>query len=103
MVADGLVLIFVAATWYLLAMLITGRDLYMQNVARAALLVEHASGLPYAVFVWGSQTIWLSGIVSKSRCLPPVSPPGASSATSRNPSFSDSGWMGSEKRTAIRG
>jgi cytochrome c oxidase subunit 1 len=40
LIADGLVLIFVAATWYLLATLITGKELYMQNVARAALLVE---------------------------------------------------------------
>jgi cytochrome c oxidase subunit 1 len=40
LVADGLVLIFVAATWYLLATLISGKELYMQNVARAALLVE---------------------------------------------------------------
>jgi cytochrome c oxidase subunit 1 len=40
LVADGLVLIFVAGTWYLLAMLITGKNLFMQNIARAALLVE---------------------------------------------------------------
>jgi cytochrome c oxidase subunit 1 len=40
LVADGLVLIFVAGTWYLLATLITGRKLFMENVARAALLVE---------------------------------------------------------------
>ncbi|MCW8895829.1 MAG: cbb3-type cytochrome c oxidase subunit I [Sulfurimonas sp.] len=40
LVADGLVLIFVAGTWYLLAMLISGKDLYMQNIARAALFVE---------------------------------------------------------------
>jgi cytochrome c oxidase subunit I len=40
LVADGLVLIFVAGTWYLLATLITGKTLYMQNIARAALLVE---------------------------------------------------------------
>ena len=40
LVADGLVLIFVAGTWYLLAMLITGKDLFMQNIARAALFVE---------------------------------------------------------------
>jgi cytochrome c oxidase subunit 1 len=39
-VADGLVLIFVAGAWYLLATLITGKKLYMENVARAALLVE---------------------------------------------------------------
>ena len=40
LVADGLVLVFVAGTWYLLAMMISGKDLYMQNVARAALFVE---------------------------------------------------------------
>lgn len=40
LVADGLVLIFVAGTWYLLASLITGRQPFMQNWARAALAVE---------------------------------------------------------------
>ncbi len=40
LIADGLVLIFVAGTWYLLAMMITGRKIFMQNIARAALLVE---------------------------------------------------------------
>jgi cytochrome c oxidase subunit I len=40
LIADGLVLIFVAGTWYLLAMMISGKNLYMQNIARAALLVE---------------------------------------------------------------
>lgn len=40
LIADGLVLIFVAGTWYLLAMLITGKQLFMQNIARAALLIE---------------------------------------------------------------
>jgi cytochrome c oxidase subunit 1 len=40
LIADGLVLIFVAGTWYLLAMLITGKALFMQNIARAALLLE---------------------------------------------------------------
>lgn len=40
LIADGLVLIFVAGTWYLLATLITGKDLFMQNIARAALLIE---------------------------------------------------------------
>jgi len=40
LIADGLVLIFVAGTWYLLATLITGKKLYMENIARAALLVE---------------------------------------------------------------
>ena len=40
LIADGLVLIFVAGTWYLLAMLITGKNVFMQNLARTALLVE---------------------------------------------------------------
>ena len=40
LIADGLVLIFVAGTWYLLATMITGKRLFMQNIARAALLVE---------------------------------------------------------------
>ncbi len=40
LVADGLVLIYVAGTWYLLATLITGKKLFMQNIARAALFVE---------------------------------------------------------------
>lgn len=40
LVADGLVLIWVAGSWYLLAHLITGKPVFMQNVARAALLVE---------------------------------------------------------------
>ncbi len=40
LIADGLVLIYVAGTWYLLAMLITGKKLFMENIARAALLVE---------------------------------------------------------------
>lgn len=40
LIADGLVLIFVAGTWYLLATLITGKKLFMQNIARAALFVE---------------------------------------------------------------
>jgi len=40
LIADGLVLIFVAGTWYLLAMMISGKDLFMQNIARAALFVE---------------------------------------------------------------
>jgi cytochrome c oxidase subunit I len=40
LIADGLVLIFVAGTWYLLAMMITGKKLFMENFARAALLVE---------------------------------------------------------------
>jgi cytochrome c oxidase subunit 1 len=40
LIADGLVLIFVAGTWYLLATMITGKPLFMQNIARAALLLE---------------------------------------------------------------
>lgn len=40
LIADGLVLIFVAGTWYLLATLITGKKLYMENIARAALAIE---------------------------------------------------------------
>lgn len=40
LIADGLVLIFVAGTWYLIATMITGKKLFMQNIARAALLVE---------------------------------------------------------------
>jgi cytochrome c oxidase subunit 1 len=40
LIADGLVLIFVAGTWYLLATMITGKKLYMENIARAALFVE---------------------------------------------------------------
>ena len=34
LIADGLVLIFVAGTWYLLATLITGKKLFMENIAR---------------------------------------------------------------------
>ncbi|MFK5881308.1 MAG: cbb3-type cytochrome c oxidase subunit I [Sulfurospirillum sp.] len=40
LVADGLVLIYVAGSWYLLASLITGQKLFMENVARAALMLE---------------------------------------------------------------
>ncbi len=40
LIADGLVLIFVAGTWYLIATLITGKDLYMAKIARLALWVE---------------------------------------------------------------
>jgi cytochrome c oxidase subunit 1 len=40
LIADGLVLIFVAGAWYLLATMITGKSLFMENVARAALFVE---------------------------------------------------------------
>jgi cytochrome c oxidase subunit I len=40
LVADGLVLIFVAGTWYLLASLITGKPIFFSNLARALLLLE---------------------------------------------------------------
>ncbi len=40
LIADGLVLIFVAGTWYLIATMITGKKLYMENIARAALFIE---------------------------------------------------------------
>ena len=40
LIADGLVLIWVAGAWYLLANLITGKPVFMPNVARAALLIE---------------------------------------------------------------
>lgn len=40
LIADGLVLIFVAGTWYLLATLITGKPLFMEKWARVALFVE---------------------------------------------------------------
>jgi cytochrome c oxidase subunit I len=40
LVADGLVLIFVAGTWYLLASLITGKPVFFGNLARALLLLE---------------------------------------------------------------
>jgi len=40
LIADGMVLIFVAGTWYLITMMITGKNIYMQNIARAALLLE---------------------------------------------------------------
>jgi cytochrome c oxidase subunit 1 len=40
LIADGMVLIFVAGTWYLLATLITGKKLFMENWARAALFIE---------------------------------------------------------------
>lgn len=48
LIADGLVLIYVAGAWYLLAMVITGRQIFMQNVARAALFIE----LVVSWFVW---------------------------------------------------
>lgn len=40
LIADGLVLIYVAGAWYLLAQLITGKPIFMENVARALLLLE---------------------------------------------------------------
>ncbi len=40
LVADGLVLIYVAGSWYLLATIISGQKLFMENVARAALMLE---------------------------------------------------------------
>jgi len=40
LIADGLVLVFVAGAWYLLATMITGKKLFMENIARAALFVE---------------------------------------------------------------
>lgn len=40
LIADGLVLIFVAGTWYLIATMISGKKLYMENIARGALFVE---------------------------------------------------------------
>jgi cytochrome c oxidase subunit 1 len=54
LVADGLVLIFVAGTWYLLASLITGRTIFMQNWARAALAAE-------LVISW---TVWSHHLLS---------------------------------------
>lgn len=48
LIADGLVLIFVAGTWYLLATLITGKSIFMEKWARAALLVE----MIVSWFVW---------------------------------------------------
>lgn len=49
LIADGLVLIYVAGTWYLLATLISKKPLFMQNIARAMLLVE----LVVSWFVFG--------------------------------------------------
>jgi cytochrome c oxidase subunit 1 len=53
-IADGLVLIFVADTWYLLAKMISGKPLFLQNIARAALLVE----------LVGSWTVWSRHLLS---------------------------------------
>ena len=49
LIADGLVLIYIAGTWYLLATIISGKPLFMQNIARAALLIE----LIVSWNVWG--------------------------------------------------
>ncbi|MEK6690432.1 MAG: cbb3-type cytochrome c oxidase subunit I [Nitrospirota bacterium] len=49
LIADGLVLIYIAGTWYLLATIISGKPLFMQNIARAALIVE----LVVSWNVWG--------------------------------------------------
>jgi cytochrome c oxidase subunit 1 len=54
LIADGLVLICVVGTWYLLATMITGRTLFMQNVARAVLFVE-------MVVFW---TVWSYFLIS---------------------------------------
>lgn len=40
LIADGLVLIYVAGTWYLLTMIITNRRIFAENIARAALFIE---------------------------------------------------------------
>ena len=48
LIADGLVLIFVVGTWYLLATMITGKTLFMQNIARAVLFV----GMVVSWTVW---------------------------------------------------
>jgi len=48
LIADGLVLIFVAGTWYLMATLITGKNIFMEKWARVALLVE----MIVSWFVW---------------------------------------------------
>ena len=54
LIADGLVLIFVVGTWYLLATMITGKALFMQNIARAVLFVE-------MVVAW---TVWSRHLIS---------------------------------------
>lgn len=54
LIADGLVLIFVVGTWYLLATMITGKTLFMQNVARAALFLA-------MVVCW---TVWSQHLIS---------------------------------------
>jgi cytochrome c oxidase subunit 1 len=40
LIADGLVLIYVVGTWYLLTMLITKRSIFGENVVRAAMFIE---------------------------------------------------------------
>ncbi len=40
LVADGLVLIYVAGSWYLLATIITGKKLFMENFNKTALMLE---------------------------------------------------------------
>ena len=40
LVADGLVLIYVAGSWYLLATIITGQKLFMENMTKTALILE---------------------------------------------------------------
>lgn len=40
LIADGLVLIYVAGTWYLLTMIITKRSIVAENIARTALFIE---------------------------------------------------------------
>lgn len=54
LVADGLVLVFVAGTWYLLAQLITGREVFMARWARFALGLE-------VVVSW---TVWSHHLLS---------------------------------------
>jgi len=48
LIADGLVLIFVVGAWYLLATMITGKTLFMQNTARAVLF----AGMVVSWTVW---------------------------------------------------
>jgi cytochrome c oxidase subunit 1 len=54
LITDGLVLIFVVGTWYLLATMITGKTLFMQNIARAVLFVG-------MVVSW---TVWFQHLMS---------------------------------------
>jgi len=57
LIAYGLVLIFVVGTWYLLATMITGKPLFMQNVARATLFV----GMVVSWIVWSHQLMFDQG------------------------------------------